>query len=177
MTMSRRSVLGAGLGGALALLTPRRARATGVPLRRLSTGEASVLEALGERLVPGAAAAGIAHYVDQQLAAPVGEALLMIRYLGVNPPYEPFYHAGLAALDALARTSHRKSFADLEPTAADALVSQIAKGSPKGWGGPPANFFYFVVRADAVDVVYGVKPGFAKLDVPYMAHIEPPARW
>jgi hypothetical protein len=178
--------LGAGLGGALAfslagggvaLLTPGQARATGVPLRRLSTGEAAILEALGERLAPGAAEAGIAHYVDQQLAAPVQEALLMIRYLGVNPPYEPFYRAGLAALDALARASHHKGFADLETDAADALVGRIAKGAPEGWSGPPAAFFYFVVRADAVDVVYGVKPGFAKLDVPYMAHIEPPARW
>ena len=38
-------------------------------------------------------------------------------------------------------------------------------------------FFYFVLRNDAVDVVYGTKAGVESLDIPYMAHVEPPSRW
>ena len=38
-------------------------------------------------------------------------------------------------------------------------------------------FFYFVLRNDAVDVVYGTKDGIESLGIPYMAHIEPPSRW
>jgi hypothetical protein len=34
-----------------------------------------------------------------------------------------------------------------------------------------------VVRSDAVDVVYGTMDGYARLDIPYMAHIAPTTRW
>jgi len=34
------------------------------------------IEALGETIVPGARAAGIAHFIDQQLSVPLEEALL-----------------------------------------------------------------------------------------------------
>jgi hypothetical protein len=37
--------------------------------------------------------------------------------------------------------------------------------------------FWFVLRSDAVDVVYGTKEGVERLGLPYMAHIEPPSRW
>jgi len=56
-------------------------------------------------------------------------------------------------------------------------VATVAQGSPKAWIGPPAALFYFVLRNDALDVVYGTEAGFAKLGIPYMAHIAPPTRW
>jgi len=37
------------------------------------------IEALGETIVPGARAAGIAHFIDQQLSVPLEEALLETR--------------------------------------------------------------------------------------------------
>jgi hypothetical protein len=45
------------------------------------------------------------------------------------------------------------------------------------WHDPPPPFFYFVSRADAVDVVYGTLEGFRRLRVPYLAHIRPTEPW
>jgi hypothetical protein len=51
-------------------------------------------------------------------------------------------------------------------------------GSPAGWaGGVPAPLFYFGLRSDAIDVVYGTVDGFAKLGIPYMPHILPTTAW
>ena len=47
-----------------------------------------------------------------------------------------------------------------------------------GWQGPPAaGFVYFLLRSDAVDVVYGTVEGYAELGIPYQAHIMPLKRW
>ncbi len=185
MAYSRRSFLqhsGIGLltfciGGCEVELTPEEAREQRVPFRVLSENEATTLEALGEVLVPGSAAAGLAHFVDHQLAAPPGQQLLMLKYLGVDPPFAPFYQGGLAGLDAAARAMGEQPFTALQATQRVALVRQFSTGQPEGWSGPPAPFFYFVARNDAVDVVYGTKEGIESLGIPYMAHIEPPSRW
>jgi hypothetical protein len=73
------------VGGAEVLLTPRAARAQGVPLRTLSAAQAGTLDALGETLVPGARQAGISHFVDQQLSIPPEEALLEARSARARP--------------------------------------------------------------------------------------------
>jgi hypothetical protein len=185
VTIDRRRFLGgAGLGllafqvgGASVLLTPRAARAQQVPFRVLTPEQARVVESLGDVLVPGAAAAGLAHYLDQQLAAPPPDSLLMIRYLDVPPPYAAFYAPCLAAVDSAARVRHERPFHELDAAQRDAFVQSMQKQDPEGWRGPPAPFFYFVFRADAVDVVYGTQEGYAKLGVPYMAHIAPPSNW
>src|SRR3954471_20488724 len=97
------------VGGAQVLLTPRQARAQGVPFRLLKADEAETLEALGETLVPGARAAGVAHFIDQQVSVPPEESLLQARILNVKPPYVNFYRAALAAIDraTLARDGPR----------------------------------------------------------------------
>src|SRR5205823_10534305 len=87
------------VGGAQVLLTPREARAQGVPFRLLKAGEAETLEALGETLVPGARAAGVSHFVDQQVSVPAEESLLQARILNVRPPYINFYRAAIRAID------------------------------------------------------------------------------
>lgn len=185
MTIDRRKFIGgAGLGllafqigSASVLLTPGEARARQVPLRVLTPEQVRVVEALGETLLPGAAAAGLAHYLDQQLAAPPADSLLMIRYLDVPPPYAAFYAPCLASVDASARALHDKPFDALDGQQRDDFVQAMQKQSPEAWRGPPAPFFYFVLRSDAVDVVYGTQEGYAKLGVPYMAHIAPPTDW
>src|SRR6516165_2737032 len=58
------------VGGVEVLLTAREARAQNVPFRLLKANEAETIEALGETLVPGARAAGVAHFIDQQLSVP-----------------------------------------------------------------------------------------------------------
>lgn len=182
---SRREFLrrtGAGLlavqvAGTLQWLTPRDARAAGAALQVLTTAEQAALEALGETLLPGAARAGLVHFVDHHLAVPAPDCLLLLRYLDVPAPYADFYRAGLAALDGAARTAHGKAFADLDPDMRNALVQEMSTRDPAGWQGPPAPFFYYVTRSDAVDVVYGTEEGFKSLDVPYLAHIPPATRW
>src|SRR5207245_11198522 len=77
--------------GAQILMTAREARAQGVPFRLLKASEAETLEALGETLVPGARAAGISHFIDQELSVPLEEALLEARILMLRPPCEILY--------------------------------------------------------------------------------------
>lgn len=173
------------LAGALAFtvgsktlwLTPRQARAEGMALKVLTPDEAAVIGRYGALLVPGAAEAGLVHFIDHQLGVPTRDTLLMIRYLGVLPPFDGFYKAGAAALDGVARARHGMGFAALDDAAAAALAADAALADPDGWQGPPAPFFHFVVRADALDVTYGGEEGFAALDMPYVAHIVPPHPW
>lgn len=182
---NRRTFLqAAGLGllafrveGAEVLLTPKAAREQRVAFQVLTPDEVRIVEALGEALAPGARDAGIAHYLDHQLAAKPVDSLLMIRYLDVPPPYLDFYRPAIAAADAYARARFEKGVGDLSAEQATTFIGEIARNNPEGWRGPPAPFFYFVLRNDAVDVVYGTPEGFEKLGVPYMAHIMPEKNW
>ena len=164
-------------GGTLALLTPSEAYAKAAPFGTLTPPEVATLEAFGELLLPGARAAGIAHFIDHHLSVPPAESLLMLRYLDVPPPYAGFYRAGLAALDAYAAAVGGAPFASLPGPAATGIVRAISAAPPPDWRGPPSPLFYFAVRSDAVDVVYGTEEGFEKLGVPYMAHILPETKW
>ncbi len=158
-------------------LTPEQARQQDIPFQVLKPDEVRTLEALGESLLPGSASAGLAHFIDHQLNASAQDQMLMIKYLGVNPPFTPFYSGGLAALNKYANGQHDADFADLNDEQRGVLVGQMAQSNPEVWAGPPAPFFYLVLRSDAVDVVYGTKAGVEGLGIPYMAHIEPPSRW
>jgi hypothetical protein len=156
-------------------ISPEEARAKGVPLLVLSEAEGQTLEVLGDVLLPSAATAGIAHYVDSQLASET--PLLMLRYLDYPGSYIDFYRQGLASLEGLAVTRHTHPFAELPSTQKAGLVQEISQKNPPKWSGPPAPLFYFVTRNDAVDVYYGTQEGFAKLNVPYMPHIAPLEKW
>lgn len=158
-------------------LSPEQAREEGVPYTQLSELEALNLDALGEALVPGASAAGLSHYVDQQLGAPIEKQMLMLKYLGLPPPHDDFYHQGLAALEALSQAQHGNAFHSLTAEQATAVVGAVASGNADGWEGPPPPLFYFALRSDAVDVVYGTPNGFEQLGIPYQAHIMPPEGW
>ena len=185
MQQSRRSFLqhtGIGLltftvAGVETLLTPRQARARGADFKILSAPEVATLEALGEVLVPGAADAGVAHFVDQQLSIAPNDSLLMARYLNVEAPYLGFYRGGLEAVDRFSQRLHDKHFAELEDDAAVATVRQFSGANPEGWDGPPAPLVYLLIRSDAVDVVYGTVEGFERMNIPYMPHILPPRQW
>ena len=180
----REFIRGAGLGalafsvgGAAVLLTPREARAQGVPYRTLKAGEAEAIESLGETLVPGARAAGIAHFIDQQVSVPPEEALLEARILNVRPPYLNFYRTAVGAVDGAAKALHGRAFAQLSDLERRDFVNLMRQNKVEGWQGPPGGFVYFVLRSDAVDVVYGTEEGYKDLGIPYMAHIAPLKRW
>lgn len=183
--LERRSVLrGVALGavafsagGAVVWMSPREAHAQGVPLAVLAPAERAALEALGETLLPGARDAGIAHFVDSQLAVPPGDCLLAARSANVPPPVANFYHAALAALDAASVAAYGKAFAECTPEQRHAFVDNMRQKTPEGWTGPPAAQFYALARNDAVDVVYGTLEGFERLGVPYMPHVMPATKW
>src|SRR6201996_6770995 len=101
------------IGDTEVLLTPKQAKAQSVPLRTLKPEEAEALEAMGETLVPGAKAGGIANFVDQQISGPADEALLQARILNVRPPYANFYRAALGAIDGASSKTKGKMFAEL----------------------------------------------------------------
>lgn len=180
MTVSRREFLSRATVGMATLpvmvaCQARVARERGDPFVVLDQKQGRTLEALGDTLLPGAAKAGVAHFVDQQLASPT--PMLMLKYLDFPMAYADFYTRGLDALDAVSRDQHEKDFATLAVSDREDLVRAISGSTPPGWDGPPAPLFYFTTRSDAVDVVYGTEDGFATLAVPYRAHIQPPEKW
>ncbi|HEY6255606.1 MAG TPA: gluconate 2-dehydrogenase subunit 3 family protein [Xanthobacteraceae bacterium] len=164
--------------GVATLLTPRQAYAQGVPLRTLKPEEANTLAAVGEALVPGARTAGIVQFVDQQISIPPEEALLEARIMNVRPPYANFYSAAIGAIDRASKAHNGdRGFAGLNATEQHAFIDNMRQNKIEGWQGPAAPFVYFLLRTDAVDVVYGTMDGYASLGVPYMPHIAPTRSW
>jgi len=165
------------VGGTQVLLTPAEAFAQGVPLRTLKPDEAATIEAMGETLVPGARAAGIAAFIDQQLSIPAEEALREARIVNVKPPYANFYRAAIGAINGASVARGGKPFAELDATAQHEFVDLMRQNKIDGWKGPGGGFVYLILRSDAVDVVYGTMAGYEGLGIPYMAHIAPTKRW
>jgi hypothetical protein len=165
------------VGGAQVMMTARRARAQGVPFRLLDAHEVETIEALGETLVPGARQAGVSHFIDQQVSVPSSEALLEARIVNVKPPFVNFYRAAIAGVDKASGTRHGRPFAAIPNDEQAGLVDLMRQNKIEGWQGPPAGLVYFVLRSDAVDVVYGTMEGYAALGVPYQPHIAPEIRW
>jgi hypothetical protein len=165
------------VAGAEILMTAGEARARAVPFRMLNGDEAETLEALGETLLPGARAAGVAHFIDQQVSVTPGEALLEARIVNVKPPYINFYRAAIGGIDRASTARGGKRFAALTAAEQHDFIDALRQNKIEGWQGPPAGLVYFVLRSDAVDVVYGTMEGYESLGVPYMAHIAPEKRW
>jgi gluconate 2-dehydrogenase subunit 3-like protein len=159
------------------LMTAGEARARAVPFRMLSGEEAETLEALGEALVPGAREAGVAHFIDQQVSVPPGEALLEARIVNIRPPFINFYRAAIGGVDRASMARGSKRFAALSASEQHDFIDQLRQNKIDGWQGPPAGQVYFVLRSDAVDVVYGTMEGYESLGVPYLPHIAPDKRW
>jgi hypothetical protein len=165
------------VGGIEVLLTPGEARAQGVPFRLLNAEQGETVEALGETLVPGARKAGIAHFIDHQLSVPAEEALLEARIMNVRPPYANFYRTAIGAVDRASQAMNGRRFADLSAIEQRDFVNLMRQNKIEGWQGPAAPFVYFLLRMDAVDVVYGTMEGYESLGIPYMPHIAPEKRW
>ena len=165
------------IGGREVWLSPREAKAMGTPASVLNPGEVETLEAIGETLLPGARIAGIANFVDNQLAVPPGDCLLMARIANVRPPFANFYRAALGAIDRSCLALHGKSFAQLAEPEQHDFVDRLRQNKVEGWQGPPQPFIYFLLRHDAVDVSFGTVEGIEALGIPYMAHIAPEKRW
>src|SRR5499427_1879182 len=113
------------VGGAQVMMTPRQAHAVNVPYRLLNANESETLAAMGETLVPGARAAGIAHFVDQQLSVPPGEALLEARIVNVKPPFINFYRAAIGGIDKASASRSGKRFVALPASEQHDFIDQL----------------------------------------------------
>ena len=166
------------LGGAHVLMTPALAREQKVPLQVFSNNEALTLEALAEAIVPGARQAGICHYLDHHLAQDPEDCLLMIKYLGLpTQAYPGFYQLGLANASTLAKARFHREWSALKAEEATTLLGDMTNDKTPLWQGAPASFYFFVLRSDATDLVYGTVEGFKGIDFPYMPHITPETSW
>lgn len=159
-------------------ITPAQAKAQKLLFQKLSKEEAFLIDHLGDAIVPGAKAAGLSHYIDHQLSAMHQDNLLILRYLGTNPPFDSFYSSSLKAFESAIVQKYNKKPVDLTEGEMSEFISVMMQKNPEGWNNaPPAPFFYFVLRSDAIDVTYGTMAAFDSLDIPYMAHIEPNHPW
>jgi len=165
------------VGGSTVMLTARQARARNVPFRLLKEAEADIIEAIGDTLVQGARAAGVAHFIDHQVSVPPEEALLQARIFNVRPPFANFYRAAIGAVDRGSEKVAGRKFAALSTTDQRDFVNNMRQNKVEGWTGPSGGFVYTILRSDAVDVVYGTMEGYAALGIPYQAHIAPTTRW
>ena len=101
----------------------------------------------------------------------------MARIANVKPPFVNIYRAALAGLDKACTSTLGKRFVELSPADQRKAVDALRQAKLEPWSGPPQPFAYFLLRQDAVDVVYGTVEGFQKLGIPYMPHILPEQRW
>jgi hypothetical protein len=171
------STLAFTVGGVEVIMAAGEARARGVPFRLLDAHQGDTLEALGETLVPQARESGIAHFIDQQLSVPAHESLLQARIFNFRPPFADFYRALIKTVDGASNKMFGKDFAQLSAADQNQFVGLMRQNKIEGWTGAPGALVYAVLRADAVDVVYGTMEGYASLDIPYMPHIPPEKRW
>jgi hypothetical protein len=106
-----------------------------------------------------------------------GDSLLSIKYLDILPPWKNFYQFAVAWFeDSSARLFSRRVWELSEQDTGNLI--EMARDSRKVSSDKHApSLFYFVLRADAIDVVYGTEQGFAELQLPYLAHVAPSMRW
>lgn len=113
----------------------------------LTSAERQSLEAMVSRIIPagpdgpGALEAGCARYIELSL----GDAYQSLRKT---------YSEGLAALDARARSSGGKRFAELNVTEQDKILSDFEKNIPVGGYGDGAAFFE-LVRRHTLEGIFG----------------------
>ncbi len=174
---SGRGITMASIFGPALVLSPAQARAKKVPLKVLTEEELLTLEAVADILLPRSAEAGVGYFIDEQLSRDPNEALLIARYLQVPPPYGGFYKGAVQAFNGFASSRYAKPFVELSRQQQQTLVGELFPQQPDDWRGPPSQPVYLCLRSDAVDVVYGTVEGFAELDIPYLAHIQPAEKW
>jgi gluconate 2-dehydrogenase gamma chain len=164
--LSRRDLLiRVGAVGAFAVAGPVKASAQAEAREALETftaAEASIVEAIVERLIPtdengpGAREARAAHYIDRAL----GGALSSSREA---------YRAGLEAVDRYARQAKGASFTTLPAQAQDAVLKDMEANVATGFVPNSASFFE-LLRAHTMqgtfsDPYYGGNANFVGWDL------------
>ncbi|WP_170362691.1 gluconate 2-dehydrogenase subunit 3 family protein [Ruegeria arenilitoris] len=142
----------------------------------LTAAEVETLAAWCAAIVSGADQAGVARFVDENLAGDQAASLLLLRYLDASD-MAGFYRNGILGIEKECLHRFGLSFARADAGNRLELVEAAIASKMQVWTDPDPNFFYFISRSDAVDVVYGTQAGFADLNIPYLAHIPPPRPW
>lgn len=149
---------------------------TPVTYRTFSATQADTYAAWCDLLANGAREAGVARFVDTYISGSYGDCLLLLRFFK-DSPLGDFYLAGIGGIDRESHARFGKAFVSLERDKQLTIVEAAAQSKTQAWAEPDPNFFYFISRSDAVDVVYGTEQGFRDLDFPYLAHIAPAPAW
>ena len=136
---------------------------------KFSVSEQETLLAIGATLLPGA---DLARFVSGMLTREI--PLLSYPFISFPLDVRAFYHDVVAALDGACKRTRDKEFAHLSAAERTAVMQELMTGQLSAWDGPPPGLVYFVLRSDATDAVYGHPRAYEELQVPYMAHIQPP---
>jgi gluconate 2-dehydrogenase gamma chain len=121
--------------------------------------DAAAVAAFVERLMPGAPGmpgareAGVLNYIDLALA-------------GAYADQQDFYRAGLAALDAYCRATHKAAFARLDAVRQDEVIKALEDNKAAGFTWPSAGAFFNTLRTHTIegmfsDPIYGGNKDFA----------------
>lgn len=173
---SRRAAIRLSIAGTLAGgLTFGCSRPGAQTEETLTADERATLGAVADTLVPGSVAAGVVDFVAAMLGEP--DPCLCYRFVSFPMPPKAFYKLTLASFDDFSHATAGKPLAALAPSKRVHVVEKFLEPNVRGWKGPPTSLVYFVLRSDAIDTLYGVQQTYAHLDIPYMAHIEPPRSW
>jgi gluconate 2-dehydrogenase gamma chain len=155
--VSRRTALKLGLVGLAGLavgagstaVLARLGRSVSPKYRFFSYGEAALLTDICEQLIPGddtpgAAQAGVIHYIDRQLC-------------GVFARHQQTYRRGLEAFNETCLQEYGRLFPDLPADKKIAALRTIESGrAPKAlWGKPSAPAFFNLVLAHTMQGFYG----------------------
>jgi hypothetical protein len=136
---------------------------------KFSVSEHETLLAIGATLLPGT---DLSRFVGGMLNREV--PLLSYPFISFPLDVRAFYHDVLAALDSACQRTRDKAFAHLSGAERTAVMRELMTGQLKAWDGPPQGLVYFVLRSDATDARYAHPQAYEELQVPYMAHIQPP---
>jgi gluconate 2-dehydrogenase gamma chain len=152
--LSRRDLLKrAGVVGVVAAAPTAALAPTALPARErerleaLTAVEAEALEAIVDRLIPadangpGAAEARAARYIDRALA-------------GELASLRSTYSAGLAAVDAYARSQFGAALADLDSGQQDAVLTAMEQNVATGFPGG-SRVFFELVREHCLQGMFG----------------------
>ena len=134
----------------------------GEPLETLTAAEAEILEAVTARIIPtdangpGATEARAARYIDLALG-------------GFLTPSREAYRTGLAALDALARSTKGAPFPKLSAPDQDEVLKRVEKDDVPGFI-PSATAFFGLMREHTIqgtfcDPYYGGNANFVGWDL------------
>jgi gluconate 2-dehydrogenase gamma chain len=172
--LTRRGVLQRGGVMAIALSLPAAGTAqilptaadAAAPVSPLSAAQATVLDAVVERLIPtdaigpGGKAAGASGFIAKALGGGLSGGL---KHLA------GFYAAGLNAIDAYASSAYGAAFAALPADKQDAVLTDMAGGKATGFVPDSATFFATVhehaLEGMFSDPVYGGNQNFAGWDL------------